>query len=246
MSKEETLVGRRRQLAVSIVVVLLVIGGLYIYYQRPRADSLVLFETQVRAARLEFERQNFTAAAAAYEVLADDIDSVDFQDKDTEQKSLEEVYTYWALATLNTKNYDAAASIGQRYLSIAQNPTADFFAIYGNVFRLRGDLDGAIAQYERALVRTPRHLITSINLADVYVEQGRLPEAQALAEEALETAKAQAQVWYTEGDPLLYWLLASIYEKSGEPEKAALARETAARVEGIDKPVIQISPQGSE
>lgn len=238
------MLGTRRNFVVLAGITLAIAIGIFVYFQRPQADSWFDFEGRLQSARLTFERQSFEEAATAYQSLVTGLNNVSFESEEQKQAAYEEAYSYWALSLLNAKNYDAAASVSQEYLRVVSSPTADFLVIYGNILRLRGDMESGIAQYQRALIRTPKHIVASINLADAYLEQGKLDEAKMTAEQALSDARQQAPVWPADADPMFFWLLASIYEQSGEADKANEMRATAARLEGLDRPATDIIYSG--
>ena len=83
----------------------------------------------------------------------------------------------------------------------------------------RGDRDGALQEFERALELDPSAPEAAVNRANVLVELGRLTEAQELYEALALTNETRA--------PAL-WGLAALADSRGDGAEATRARDEAA------------------
>jgi Flp pilus assembly protein TadD len=124
------------------------------------------------------------------------------------------------------------------------------------IAHVQGDVAGAKNAYAQVLKVEPRAALAANNLASIYADEGvNLPQAQQLAEMAVEQMPGHAEIQHTLGwvlyrqqlhgqavrrfqqcvavepeNPRYLYHLGLAYEKSGEPTRAREAFEKAVRI----------------
>jgi Tfp pilus assembly protein PilF len=111
-------------------------------------------------------------------------------------------------------------------LALSNQPNeigADVFLTAGAFFETQGQLDRAKQQYERALQNDPNQIMALVSLARLTDRMGNSVEAEAIYGRALAAHPDSALV---HNDLGLY------HARKGQPEKAAVELEQAARFDG--------------
>jgi tetratricopeptide (TPR) repeat protein len=132
-----------------------------------------------------------------------------------------EIYYTFAFAYWKTEKYDKALEYTEKAIDHAdniglENPglKSDAYNLKGSLLVLRGDREEAIQAFEKALDDElyPRPEFTFYNLASVYIDMKRYPEAQKAAQKSLEHNPHYAPAWK---------ILGQIHVEQGD-EKSAI------------------------
>jgi tetratricopeptide (TPR) repeat protein len=112
-----------------------------------------------------------------------------------------------------------------RYLSVALALRPDSPGIYLNLGRCLAEVketDAAIPHYERCLVLAPHYFMAFVNLSGLLLSQGRLQEALAVCNRAVEANPERAGAWANRG---------FAYSKLGEYKKALADSDRAIQLD---------------
>lgn len=130
-------------------------------------------------------------------------------------------YLLLAQAYMQSGNLSRAEAVLQRARKLP-DPPAELYEVGARLAALRRDDAGAIAQYEQALARTTRPLVTLTRLAEFQVERGRTAAAIERIRKWAETAPP---------DPAYHELLAQLYLRQGDSARALAAAQKALELE---------------
>jgi tetratricopeptide (TPR) repeat protein len=126
-----------------------------------------------------------------------------------------------AVAALQRRAWEEAARLAATALE-RSGPEPNALMVLGGVRAQAGDLQGAIALYERARVLMPTHIHVLVNLATAYRADGRLPEARRALEAALQVDP---------GFAIAHNNLGNVLSDLGERQEALRSYERAAALD---------------
>ncbi len=190
----------------------------YIYYDQKRFDEAAADLSKA----IQLEPKNVSFLRSLGEIYVEQGRTEEALD--TFQRSLlldpKDADTYYNIARIHALkgNYKAQGAAADEALKRGTRMVGESYLLLADSRQRQGDIDGAIAAYQRAIAAKPGEKSTFLTLANLFHNQGRFAEA-------IETCRKGLERFPNDGD--FYTDLAWYYSLSDRHDEAAKSAQAA-------------------